>query len=611
MNKLSVALLLILLLAIVYFNAMGNPFHYDDFHHVVTNQNIWDIKNIPTFFVDARTFSKDSVSGHYRPLLMTTHAINYAVGGGNTVGYHIVNLVFHMGSAFMLFLIVQDMLGSRVETQSQETLHPRPFFIALASALIFAVHPFNSEVVNYISTRSSVMSGFFYLLAFYFWVKYRTPPPSPPHRGGRVREGVGFYLASLFAFFLGMLTKEVVITLPVVLWLYDRCFAPELDMKKGGARLTVLVRGFFAYLPFLFLVVVPYLLFRAYLVGGILTSPENRPPRDYYTNILTQTKVLSKYLQLLTLPVGLSVEHYIAEAYSLLNWEVITSALLLIIILSTGILVYYRRSILWRMVSFFIFWFFLVLAPTTIIPLESILQENRGYLAAISFAVISAILLSRISSLKFSGNRYLLLPYSITIFLLVLFLAAYAAGTIRRNTTWKDDITLWSDAVRKEPLSGRAHANLGMSYAEKKEIGYAIVEYQKAIELAPNIKYSHYALGSIYSKLNLFELAIYEYNKTVELDQWYYRAWNNIGMTYWKMGELDKAIDNFKRALAINPDYVLPYFNIGRIYEQQGRIDEAYRELEIANEKALSIPGEKRNAEYAIEYMKQFKMKYK
>ncbi|MBI5756051.1 MAG: tetratricopeptide repeat protein [Nitrospirae bacterium] len=315
----------------------------------------------------------------------------------------------------------------------------------------------------------------------------------------------------------------------------------------------------------------------------------------------------------------MSVEHHIAEAYSLLNWEVITSSLLLIIIMAIGILVIYSRSILsyglsyglWRMVSFFIFWFFIVLAPTTIIPLESILQENRGYLAAISFAVILATLLSRISSLKFSGKGYLFMPYTIIIFLLVLILAAYAAGTIRRNTTWKDDITLWSDAVRKEPLSARAHANLGVSYAQKKEIGSAIVEYQKAIELAPNIKYPHYALGSIYSKLNLFELAIYEYKKTIEIDQGYYRAWNNLGMTYWEMGRLDTAIYNFKRALAINPDYTLPYLNIGRIYEQQGRIDEAYRELEIAKEKALSIPGEKRNAEYAIEYMKRFKMKYK
>ncbi|MBI5756245.1 MAG: hypothetical protein HZA12_04900, partial [Nitrospirae bacterium] len=196
-NKLSVALLLIVLSAIVYFNAMGNPFHYDDFHHVVTNQNIWDIKNIPTFFVDVRTFSKDSVSGHYRPLLMATHAINYSVGGVNTVGYHIVNLAFHIGTAFMLFLIVQAMLSSSEQVAGSRknvgelgnseqatrsrfkdlptTCYPLPAtsFVAIASALIFALHPFNSEVVNYISTRSSVMSGFFYLLAFYCWVRFR------------------------------------------------------------------------------------------------------------------------------------------------------------------------------------------------------------------------------------------------------------------------------------------------------------------------------------------------------------------------------------------------------------------------------------------------------
>ena len=110
-SKLSVIILLIFLLIVTYFNALNNPFHFDDFHHVRDNPAIRDVKNIPYFFIDVSAFSGDSVTGHYRPLLLATHAINYAIGGLNPIGYHIVNLAFHAGAAFLIFLIVQAILG--------------------------------------------------------------------------------------------------------------------------------------------------------------------------------------------------------------------------------------------------------------------------------------------------------------------------------------------------------------------------------------------------------------------------------------------------------------------------------------------------------------------
>src|SRR3990172_5548120 len=111
-NKIGVAALLIILLAIVNFNAIKNPFQFDDFHHIRDNPAIRSIKNIPSFFVDVKTFSERPGRGHYRPLSLATHAINYAIGGLNPVGYHLVNLAFHGCSAFLVFLIVQGMLGS-------------------------------------------------------------------------------------------------------------------------------------------------------------------------------------------------------------------------------------------------------------------------------------------------------------------------------------------------------------------------------------------------------------------------------------------------------------------------------------------------------------------
>src|SRR3989304_10499822 len=153
-NNITVLILLIVLTGIVYLNSLNNGFHFDDYHHIVKNKHIRSLSNIPRFFIDMNTFSfSDESSSHYRPLVLVSHAVNYSIGRLNPAGYHIMSLTFHIGTAFLLYLILKTMLGGG--------------FIPLASALIFAVHPFNSEVVNYITARSSVMSGFFYLLSFY------------------------------------------------------------------------------------------------------------------------------------------------------------------------------------------------------------------------------------------------------------------------------------------------------------------------------------------------------------------------------------------------------------------------------------------------------------
>src|SRR3989304_7588432 len=102
-NNLRVLILFILVSGIVYFNSLNNGFHFDDFHHIVENKDIRDLHNIPIFFIDTDTFSKDDID-HYRPLLLSTYAITYVIGRLNPAGYHIVNLLFHAGTAFLIFL---------------------------------------------------------------------------------------------------------------------------------------------------------------------------------------------------------------------------------------------------------------------------------------------------------------------------------------------------------------------------------------------------------------------------------------------------------------------------------------------------------------------------
>src|SRR3989304_1700710 len=135
---------------LVYVNSLSNLFQYDDQVTVEYNRSIRTLRNIPYFFVKPRFLTANILpqeAGHYRPFVVTSYAINYALGGLNPVGYHLVNLAFHLGSDFLVFLIVQAMLGGMGNGG----------WAAPAAGLLFLVHPFNSEVVNYITARSSVM----------------------------------------------------------------------------------------------------------------------------------------------------------------------------------------------------------------------------------------------------------------------------------------------------------------------------------------------------------------------------------------------------------------------------------------------------------------------
>src|SRR3972149_3335809 len=330
------------------------------------------------------------------------------------MGYHIVNLIFHIGSVFLLYLIIKAMLGG--------------FYISLASALIFAVHPFNSEVVNYITARSSVMSGFFYLLAFYCWVKFRSkkiedrskklevrsqtksnilpltsnfsPSPSSasPLTSNFLTLTSIFYLTSLLAFLLGMISKEVVITLPVMLLLYDLYFIHPSRTPHSTLRTLLNWRTYLPFLPFILSVLIPYFIIRKVQYKVFILHSFNR---DMYMHLLTETTVLVKYIKMMIVPYGLSVYHEIDASTSILDVKVILSIIVLILI---GIIAFlFSRSVRFelRLASFFSVWFFIVLLPTTLMPLNDLFQENRGYLAGVSLiGIIAVVMMSLLRRVK-------------------------------------------------------------------------------------------------------------------------------------------------------------------------------------------------------------------
>jgi len=602
----------------IYASSLRNSFHFDDQHYIVGNSYIRDISNIPYFFTSPRYSSFEKIfSGHYRPLLVTSYALNYAAGGLSPLGYHVVNLIFHIGSAFLVYLISRSLLGVSLSIRQEvgiDKVGPMsPSIVTSAIAgLIFAVHPFNSEVVNYITARSSVMCAFFYLLSFYCWVRYRESRKGPQKSSWRIGDsGYGgshaFYIASFLSFVLSILTKEIAVTLPSILLLYDLYFyLPEVTpsvlshKQKGeiedegppsplparyriwhpdgrlsfGAILHGVWQSIPLYLPYILLVILPYLSYRFLLFGRLV----NIQYRDYYTNLLTQPKVLIKYLSLLLFPSGLTIDHDITLSTTISDTHVLASIVLLSLFLITAFFLY-KRGREWRVLSFFIIWFFITLLPTTIIPLNAILQENRGYLAGIVFPIFAGSWAGRLCSFAYSGRVILNLRGKsiliVTGFLLFILISIYSFLTIQRNAVWKSDYTLWSDAVEKAPGSARAHDNLGLAYIEEGKYELALEEFGKTLKLNPRYYLAYYNAGVVYQLQNKLNMARDAYEACLRINPGYFRACYNLGIVYKGMGEIDRAIEVYEKAISIDPRHPFVYNNLGVALAEKGRLDRA------------------------------------
>ncbi|MBI5197758.1 MAG: tetratricopeptide repeat protein, partial [Nitrospirae bacterium] len=477
-------------------------------------------------------------------------ALNHAIGGLNPAGYHLVNLIFHVGSAFLVFLIVRAIL-------------PTSFFPALAAGLVFAVHPFNSEVVNYITARSSVMCAFFYLLAFWCWVKYREADVG--------RRGFFFYIASLVAFLSAMLSKEIAVTLPAVLGLYDLYFIPPRTQGRPEPpdhRRAIPGRRTLAYLPFVLLVVVPYLLLRKSYFG---TAIGGNFSRDFLDNLILQPGVLTEYFRLLFFPSGLTIDHDIPLVRGLWEPVPVLSGIFLSLVLFAAYRLF-RKGGEWKVVSFFIPWFFIAILPTTVLPLNAILQENRGYLSGVGFAVFAGVALHRMGRW---GTR-------VPMALLILLVAVYSISTFQRNRVLENEMTLWSDAAAKAPRSARSHDNLGLAFFSRGDLENAEREFRETIRLNPGYYYAYYNLGVIYQSRDRLEDAIWAYRKTVERNRGFFRAYYNLGLVYKQRGQWDDAIRAYLRAIEIDSWYSFVYNNLGVVYYRKKDYPAAVRALDTA-----------------------------
>ncbi len=562
----------------LYWNSRDNGFHYDDIHSIVDNIHIRQLANIPSFLVEPSMFSVDADKAMYRPTLLVTYAINYAAGeatdprdlrGGGLDGftYHLGNILIHGLNACLVWWLARLIGGCHGP--------------ALVAGLLFLAHPLCAEPVNYISARSDSLAALFYLMGLCLFIGVAA-------RGEEVWRRCSW----LAAFALGLLCKSTVITLPLVVLLYD--YLHLRDSRRSFGRRVVVTHVPAWVIAALYLVTISR--------NGFLSGSLANPVRDGWTQALTQIKAVSYYLHNLVVPTHLVVEPQFSEQTTFWSGVVVLSVCLA---LSVGLILYYLWIKKSRTSLFILLWPLISMLPVVVMPLNVFVNERRLYLPCAAFCIGLALVLSSrgLSQLKVSGFR------GRTIAAAALGIV-FAAIVFDRNKVWSSDFTLWQDAVAKAPKMPRNHLYLGNAYKDLAQSTAAVAaarphwqaasqSYRRVIELGSDEELSVRSqnnLGSVQFMLGNFEAAEKAYRAALASNPSYVDAIINMGSIILMKARgakddakgaklLRESIKYFKQALESRPNNDDAWGNVGVAYHDLGDIDEALK----AYEKSLHL----------------------
>ncbi|MFQ5455348.1 MAG: tetratricopeptide repeat protein [Nitrospirota bacterium] len=568
--------LIIISSIIIYSNTLHVPFHYDDKPHIVNNRHI-HIDNLSlSGLMDA---GYKSIAYH-RPVTNISFAINYYFGRLSTSGYHIVNILIHIITGITIYFFLFTTLRIRYQETKESEMSGlgsknRCFVIALIAALLWTTSPVHTQAVTYIVQRATSMATMFYMLSLLYYVKGRVSGCRVQGAGVRnyCSTALLFCCSALFAL-LAFGTKEISITLPIVIILYEIYFIARCDSQVIKKRLLYLglILGFFIIIAFLyintgngFIQGFKRLMSKRYVEQQGFTSTER---------LFTQFRVVIYYITLLILPLPsrLRLVYDFSISHSLI--DPITTLISLFTIL--GLIVYAIFIVKKRtVISFFILWFFLNLAvESSILTILHLAFEHRLYLPSIGLFVIVAIGIVRLmdmvqSMYRYSTHNYLLLTtyYSLLIGIILI----QSVWAIERNDVWGNEISLWRDSAEKSPDLALPHFNLGNAYRRKNDLESAIREYRHALRIKPDYYKANYNLGTAYRYTGNLDMAINEYKKFLKFRPNNYGAHNNLGKTYMKKGEFDLAVTEFNKVIRLKPDHLKAHLHLGEIYRYTGR----------------------------------------
>ena len=531
--------------AAVYANGLNGSFHYDDRETIVENPALRPanlrLDSLASWWgADASRVG----GGHYRPLTFMTYAFNAAIGGLDPFGYHVVNVALHWAAATALMALLWSLL-------------PRPGPVALAG-LFFALTPFNSEAVNYLSARSSLLASLFSCLAVIAFIRYRRLQTA--ERGGASAFMGGLALLGLT---LALAAKEIAVTVPLLWMAYD----------LGWSRRAPLRR-----------IVQPYVLVGALVAGYLwwtgyhgvirmLLDAERSSVRGFWPNLWTQIGLIPEYARLFVWPPGLSAFHDVRVALTPWYPDILAGFAVVGLIAGIGLrwllakdlgrfLVPFNER---RVAAFMLIWFPVTLIPVVAYPLVVMFQEHRGYFSVMGLAGALGIGVWRVGSAVTRPTARRLAAVG-----LGAVLVASALATVQRNTVWRDEISLWSDAAAKAPGGATGHINLGVGYLRVGDLDRAEASFRRALVVDPAHPLVYYNLGQVALRREHADEAGAWFRRALALAPRSWEAHHALGEAEMAGGRLEDAATAFRQAVALNPRDAKAHARLGMLAQQAG-----------------------------------------
>ncbi len=505
---------LLLLTFFVYANGLNSGLVSDDIGSILNNPNL-------------RTFRIDQLNGLVTSL---SYFLLYKLGGPNPIMFRLVNLIFHIGSVLLIYLIFHKK-------------HSRDLGIFVAS--LFAVHPILVESVTWISGGPYDKYTFFFLVSFALYIFYP--------------RNLRNLLFSAFFFLLSIFTNEKAAPLIIIYPIYDFIF-------RGGFSKTR------TYIPHILVTVFFSLLFL-----GKIGERKVGLQQDYYSrgndmiSPLAQIPIAtSEYLRMIFWPTGLTLYH---SEMSFSNGQYVIRSLIFIIF--AGIIIYaFFKFLKNRNVNniwgFIFFWgsFFFISIAVTLAPLGLawIVAERYVYLGSVGIFAMVGFFLERLC--RKEGLRV----FVYTVFAVAI--VALSIRTIVRNEDWKSEDTLWVATAKTSPSSPNTHNNMGDVYSRSGDIDNAIKEFSLAIEINPNYADAYHNRGSAHQSKGDMDSAINDYQKAIEINSNIWQSFQNLAGIYFNSGDFEKAALYMEQAFSKNQSVELAY-NLALIYSKIGKISEA------------------------------------
>ena len=534
--------LLMLLTAGLYANTLSVPFILDDADSIASNSHI-RLKNLSIVNLVHAAFDSPL---HRRPVANISFALNYYVGGYSLVGFHLVNILIHLITGFLLFHLVLMTLAL-CSYRSQTA-----FWLAFATAAIWLVHPLQIQSVTYIVQRMNSLAAMFYLLSLVLYIRGRTWQRQGVTSSDRARFGHLWFSGSIAAGAMALGTKEIAATLPFFIFLYEWYFFQNLSVRWLRKHLWIIL-GVFIALGFIALL---------YLGDNPLGRIINGYGRRDFTmeqRLLTQFRVVVFYFGLLLFPhpSRLNLDHDFPISNSILDPVTTLMALIFLINLLALSVVFARSE---RLLSFCVLWLLgNLVIESSVIGLEMVF-EHRMYLPSMMGVLIAVVLV----------HRYIRQKWAVIV-LLCAVMTVFSVWTFQRNRLWQDEITLLTDSVKKSPRKVRPLYNLGVAWAEKGDSEKAIGYYQKALSINPNLASIHTNLAIELYQVGDVTNAFKHYHKALEIKPNFVFAHIKVGVAYSKQGHTDKAIYHLEEALHIDPDSLQAHQHMGKIMLQLNR----------------------------------------